>query len=303
MKRILITSLALSALLLPACKGGASADAVKLVPDGADFIVGAHPKVIAKSELYKKFAPEFENEADFKDAMAAFTSCDLKPLEFDAVIVGANQTGDGVVIVAGNSVGKPDKATCVIKAVQKQSGETEAAEVVKEDGKSVINFTDGRAYLVNDNMLAVATTAWQEDVSTLIDGKGKPASENSKKDLLGKVDTKKAAWFVGTVPTDLAGMAAMAGPEVTEVKSIAGSIDLSKGLALALVAGFTDDAKATAAAEKVQGLFDGFKGMIPPETKGIADTVKIEASGTDVKIGASASIADLEAAKTVAAQL
>ena len=45
MKRIVTTSLAVSLLLLPACKGGANADAVKLIPDEArayhEMIVGA----------------------------------------------------------------------------------------------------------------------------------------------------------------------------------------------------------------------------------------------------------------------
>ena len=64
MKRILTTSLAVSVLVLPACKGGASADAVKLVPDEAEFIIGLSPKAIGESELYKSFAPEFEKEDD-----------------------------------------------------------------------------------------------------------------------------------------------------------------------------------------------------------------------------------------------
>src|SRR5690606_994842 len=217
MKRILTTTLAVSVLVLPACKGGASADAVKLVPNEAEFIIGLSPKAIGESELYKSFAPEFEKESDYKEMVSIFEDCGLKPFEFDAVVVGANQGGEFVAVIAGNSVGKKDEAVCVIKNVQKQAGDEQIADVVKEGGKNVINFTDGRAYLVNDNMLALATTDWQDAVGELIDGKGTPAIENSKKDAMGKVDTKKAVWFVASVPAELAGMAALAGPEVTEV--------------------------------------------------------------------------------------
>lgn len=301
MKRILSTSLALSVIaLLPACKGGASADAVKLVPDEAEFIVGMNPKAIGESELYKKFAPEFEGEADFKEAMAVFKDCGLDPLTFDAVVVGANQGGEFVAVVAGSEVGKEDKAVCVIKAIQKQAGDEEIADVVKEGGKNVINFTDGRAYLVNDNMLALSTTDWQDKVGELIDGKGTPAIENSKKDLMGKVDTKKAMWFVANVPAEVAGMAAMAGPEATEVKAVAGSMDFSKGIAVDFVANFGEDAKAKAAADKAQEMFDSVKGEVPENLKGMVESVKIEASGADVKVSASASMEDIDAVKSMA---
>ncbi|MFO7563815.1 MAG: hypothetical protein R6X02_14310 [Enhygromyxa sp.] len=298
MKRILTTTLAVSVLVLPACKGGASADAVKLVPNEAEFIIGMSPKAIGESELYKSFSSEFEKEDDFKQMVAIFEDCGLKPFEFDAVVVGANQGGEFVAVVAGSGVGKKDEASCVIKNIQKQAGDEEIADVVKEDGKSVINFTDGRAYLVNDNMLALATTDWQSAVGELIDGKGSPAIENSKKDLMGKVDTKKAVWFVAQVPAEVAGMAALAGPELTEVKSVAGSLDFSKGVAVEFVAGFDADDKAKGAADKVQSLFDQGKGQAPEDLKGMTESVKIEASGSDVKLSASASMDDINALKS-----
>jgi hypothetical protein len=295
MKRILTTTFALSVLVLPACKGGASADAVKLVPDAAEFIIGASPKAIGESELYKKFSPQFENEDDFKEALAIFEDCGLKPLEFEALVVGANQGGEFVIVVVGDSVGKKDEAVCVIKNVQKSAGDEQIADVVKEGGKNVINFTDGRAYLVNDNMLALATTDWQDAVGELIDGKGTAAIDSSKKDLMGKVDTKKAVWFVATVPAEVAGMAAMAGQELTEVKSVAGSMDFSKGVSMEFVAGFEADDKAKAASDKLQALFDEGKGQTPDDLKTMSESVKIEASGSDVKISASASGEDIDA--------
>jgi len=300
MKRILLSSLALSVLVLPACKGGASADAVKLVPDAAEFIVGMSPKAMSESDLYTKFSSKFENEADYKEFIAMFEDCGLKPLAFEAVVVGANQGGEFVVIVAGDSVGKDDEATCVIKAVQKQAGDEQVAEVVKESGQKVINFTDGRAFLVNDNMLALATTDWQDSVAELIDGKGTPAIENSKKDLMGKVDTKKAMWFVATVPAEVAGMAAMAGPEATEIKTVTGTVDLSSGVALEFTAGFGAEDKAKAAADMATSTVDGVKGDVPPELKGMMDSLKIEASGSDVKISAKASGDDIDAVMKLA---
>ncbi len=302
MKRILSTSLVLSVLLLPACKGGASADAVKLVPDEADFIVGLSPKTISESELYTKFSSEFENEADFKEMMATFKDCGLDPLKFDAVVVGANQAQEFVAVVAGEGVGKDTEAVCVIKAMQKQAGDEEAAEVTKEGGKKVINGTDGRAYLINDNMIALTSKGWQDTVGTLIDGEGKAAIENSKKDLMGKVDTKKAMWFVASVPDGmLSSMAGpMAPPEANDIKAVVGSLDMSKGVALELVADFGAEDKAKAAAEKIQGMFDGVKGQAGEELEGVVESVKIEAAGNDLKVSASATMEDIDAAKKMA---
>lgn len=301
MKRIwTATSLAVSLLVLPACKGGASADAVKLIPDEAEFIVGLNPKAITASEAYKSVQADIENEPDFKEMMTTAESCGVKPTEFDAIVVGANQAEDFVAVIVGDGIGEDDNAVCVIKAVQKASGEEEVAEVTKDGGKKIIQFTDGRAYLVNKNMLALATTAWEDKVGELIDGKGSPAVDNSKKDLYSKVDTKAAMWFLANIPPELAGMAAMAAPEAAEVKTAAGSIDLSKGAAVNFVAGFDSEDKAKAVVTKLQELFDGVKGGAPKELAGVIESVKIEASGTDVKVSVSATTEEINAAKNVA---
>lgn len=300
MKRIWTTTLAVSLLVLPACKGGASADAVKLIPDEAEFIIGLNPKAITGSEAYKSVQAEIEAEEDYKEMMTSAEECGLKPTEFDAIVIGANQAEDFVAVIVGDGIGEDDNATCLIKKIQKASGEEEVAEVTKEDGKKVIQFTDGRAYLVNKNMMAMATTAWQDKVGELIDGKGSPAIENSKKDLYGKVDTKAAMWFLADVPAELAGMAAMAAPEAAEVKTAAGTIDLSKGAAVNFIAGFDSEDKAKAVAEKLQALFDGVKGEAPKELAGVVESLKIEASGNDVKLSVSATTEEITAAKAVA---
>ncbi len=298
MKRIVTSSLAVSLLVLPACKGGASADAVKLIPDEAEMVIGMSPKAITSSEVYKQFGEEIEKEQDFKDAMKAFEDCGVNPKEFDALVIGVKASSeDFVAVFVGAGVGKDDNASCAIKQIQKMNGDEEAADVTKDGGKKIIQFTDGRAYLVNDDMLAMATTAWQDKVGELIDGKGTPAIEGSKKDLYGKVDTKAAVWFFADVPAEMAGMAAMAAPEASKVKTVAGSVDLSKGVALDMVAGFGSEDDAKAVAEMAQKTLTDFKPMIPAGMSGMVESIKIEAAGTDVKMAASATMDDINAAK------
>ncbi len=290
-------SLALSVLVLPACKSGANAEAVKLIPDEAEMIIGMNPKAISESELYKAFGSEMEKESDFKEAMSAFKDCGLEPKNIEAVVVGVKASSeDFVAIVGAEGIGKDETASCIIKNIQKMNGDEQVADVTKDSGHKIIQFTDGRAFLVNDNMLALATTSWEDKIGELIDGKGTPAIDNGKKDLYGKVDTKAAVWFLADVPSEMAGGAAMLAPEATKVKTVIGSLDFSKGLAVDMVAGFGSAEDAKAVADAAQKQFDEVKGMAALiGMSAAAESVKIEAAGSDVKVAASASMEEITA--------
>lgn len=304
MKRIVSLSLAASLFVLPACKGGANAEAVKLVPDEAEMIIGMNPKAITESELYKAFGAEIEKEGDFQEAKKTFSDCGLEPNAIEALVVGVKASSeDFVAVVAAEGIGKDDTASCIIKNIQKMNGDEQVADVTKDSGHKIIQFTDGRAYLVNDNMLALATTAWETKIGELIDGKGTPAIENSKKDLYGKVDTKAAVWFIADVPSEMAAGAAAVAPEAAKVKSVVGTVDLSKGVALDLLAGFGSGDDATATADAAKKAFDEAKGMAALiGLSAAAESVKIEAAGSDVKVTGSISMDEITALQKMANQ-
>lgn len=290
-------SLAASLFLLPACKSGANAEAAKLIPDEAEMIIGMNPKAITESELYKAFGSEIEKEADYQEAMSAFKDCGIEPNAIESVVVGVKAASeDFVAVVSAEGIGKDDTASCIIKKIQKMNGDEEVADVTKDSGHKIIQFTDGRAYLVNDNMLALATTAWEEKIGELIDGKGTPAIDNSKKDLYGKVDPKAAVWFLAEVPSEMAAGAAMIAPEASKIKTVIGSVDFSKGVAVDMVAGFGSEEDAKAVADSAKKQFDEVKGMAAlVGMSAAAESVKIEAAGSDVKVAASASMEEIKA--------
>jgi hypothetical protein len=295
MKRIWTTTLAVSLLALSACKGGASADAVKLIPDEAEFIIGFSPKAITDSEGYKAAAEKFEQETEYKEIMAIFEGCNLKPTEFDAIVMGATQAEQFAAVIVGDGVGDEENAVCIVNAMLKESGKEANAEVTKADGRSFIEVDEMNAYLVNKNTMAVTSSGWKDKVGELIDGKGTPAIEGSKKDLYGKVDTKAAIWILADVPAELASYAAFVAPDAAEVKNVVGMVDLSKGASISLIAGFADDDKATAAATALQTLLDENKAGAPKELASAAESVKIEASGSDVKLSISATTDEITA--------
>lgn len=298
MKRILTTTLAVSTLLaLPACSKGGSADAAKLIPDGATAIMGVSPSAVTGSELYKTYADKIPDD-EMKKATDALSGCNLSMETLDAVVVGMNPSDENaVIVVSGKGVGNKDNATCLANKMEEADGGDKKYEATEADGKTYIELGDGegRAYLVNDNMVAIATKGWQDQLVELLDGKGKPAIENSLKDIYGKADTKAAIWGAGEIPSEAADMAKGMAEKASAVKSAAGKIDLSSGLGISVVAVFADEAGATGAAEELNGMLDQYKGMVPADLKAVADSVKVEASGADLNLSASASMDDIAA--------
>ena len=103
-------------------------------------------------------------------------------------------------------------------------------------------------------------------------------------------------WFLADVPSEMAGGAAMLAPEATKVKTVIGSLDFSKGLAVDMVAGFGSAEDAKAVADAAQKQFDEVKGMAALiGMSAAAESVKIEAAGSDVKVAASASMEEITA--------
>lgn len=300
MKRILTTTLAVSTLLaLPACSKGGGADAAKLIPDGATAIMGMSPKAVTGSDLYKTYSEKIPDDG-VKKATDALSGCNLSMDKLDAVVMGMSMDENAAVVVSGAGIGNPDNATCLLNKMMEESGSDKKAEVTEVDGQKVIEDEEGRVYLVNDNMMAFATKGWQDQLGALIKGEGKPAIENSLKDIYGKADTKAAIWMAGNIPSEAADMAKGMAEKASAVKAAAGKIDLSKGLGISVVAVFADDAGATGAAEELNGMLDQYKGMVPADLKAVADSVKVEASGADLNLSASASMDDIAAAAKMA---
>src|SRR5690606_38321771 len=136
-----------------------------------------------------------------------------------------------------------------------------------EGGKKSIQFSKGRAYLVDGRTLAMVSTAWDGAVVGLIDGTGSPALSNSKKDLFAKVDTRAAMWGVATIPAELAGLAPMLGApaEFAMVKSVTGSVDLSDGVGVSVLAGFDSEATAKSVSTQLQGMLADISKDAPAE--------------------------------------
>ncbi len=293
------SSVALATLFgLVGCKGGASSDPVKLVPDVATMVGGVNVKGLMSSQLYADHKETFES-GETKEMMEAAKGCKLDPNGVSGMVFGADPASNGfVVVISAPGIGKEDNLNCIAGKVKEKAGE-DPWTLEEKDGKKVLSMQGGEGigYLVGDDMIAVASTSWADSVKQLIDGKGAAAVDGTLKDLVGRAPKDKHIWFAGSIPADAA--AGLKGTPGESVKDFSGGLDVSNGLAVSLAAGVGTPENATALQGELQKQFDGLKGMAPAIgiPQGVVDSVKIAAAEASVTVHLSASNDDLKALK------
>lgn len=295
MNRTLATTTCAAAFLtLTACKGGAAGDAAKLIPDAATVVGGANIQAMMKSPLYEG-NKEMLEKGDQKEAMEAAKACNLGPDTWKSVVFGADPEGGDekmAVVLVATGLGKKENLECISGKMKEKNDGKEPWTMEEKDGKLVLTIDEGEAigYVVDENTLAVAGKDWSGAVKELVDGKGKPAIENSLKDVLGRTDMSKAIWAAGVIP------ASMASGPADGMKDGAMWVDMSSGLELMASVGVKDADTATAKAKELQTQYDAAKGMaggfgVPAS---VTDSVKIEAKDAAINVSAKASKEDLE---------
>ena len=279
------TTFAAALLSLTACKGGgASGDAAKLIPDAATVIGGVNMQEMMKSPLYDG-NKEMLEKGEQKEVMDAAKECNLGTDTWKSVVFGVDPEGGDskmAIVLVADGLGKKENLECVAGKIKEKDDGKEPWTMEEKDGKLVLTIDEGKVtgYVVNDNTVALAGKDWAGAVAELIDGKGKPAVDNSLKDVLGRTDMSKAIWAAGVVPASMA-----TGP-ADGMKDGALSVDMSSGLEIAASIGVKDADTATAKAEEFNKQFGEMKGMAGmfnvPTT--VTDSVKIEAKDAAINL-------------------
>lgn len=292
-KTFATTTLALAVLAAPACKGTTSAEAIKLIPDSATVVGSVDAKAITGSQAYQSQKSTIES-GEAQKALDAARGCNIDPYAlkvtfgFDAANVESMQKS--AMIFEGPGIGKKENLECIGKKLE---GQGEGSFVLQEsNGRVVLDMgQDGKGFVVNDSMVALAGTGWTDAVEQLIEGKGevKPAVEGSLKDVVARAK-KDDIWLAGTIPADMA-----TGP-AEGAKDAAVAIDLADGIAVDASVGFGTAELAKAKAAELQQQFDSMKGLAAtfgiPQT--VVDSVKIEAAESAVKVAAKATAQEIQ---------
>ena len=141
--------------------------------------------------------------------MDAAKECNLGPDTWKSVVFGFDPEGGDsklALVLVADGLGKKENLECIANKIKEKDDGKEPWTMEEKDGKLVLTIDEGKAtgYVVNDSTLAVAGKDWAGAVQELIDGKGKPAVDNSLKDVLGRTDMSKAIWAAGVVPASMA---------------------------------------------------------------------------------------------------
>ncbi|KIG17017.1 hypothetical protein DB30_03614 [Enhygromyxa salina] len=231
---------------------------IELIPNDAELLLGLHPSLLAGSQLGAQLSRELAGEPQFQQAKQALDGCGLQPSRFESVLIGW-RTDQFVIALVGSGFGEDAQAICMIEAAQRLVGAAPDATISVQDGKKIIDFPDGRVFLVNANLLVLSTAGWQRQVGELIDSAdasgAKSAAKHDKRELLATIDTSAPAWLAAGLPPQLAMAANFMGvPEVAAATTISGALGLGERAQVELTAGFETATQAQTAAVELQGL-------------------------------------------------
>lgn len=285
--------LALPLLLLPACKRDRQ-KLEKLVPDGATGLMSIDGQALVKSPLYSSSMALVEANAEAKAMLDQLESkCSLSYDDMGAVVVGLDLLSQGVM-VAGHwpNIGKKESLECMFEVSGEHRGGMGSPTFSEEGGRTKIAAGEMVGWALDDDTLVMCTKSWSSAVEARIEGKGKAAIDNNLREVIGLTDTGKHLWFAGELPSVIGPF--LEKTPVRGAKRAAGSVQLGDALAIELVAGFADEARAAELKDEATRQLEAFKGKVEQEeiTKAM-DSVSFEADGSILRVRAEIPVAPL----------
>lgn len=284
--------------MLAACKGrdaetAAAVPAVvvgKYIPEGATIVAGIDVAGVVASSAYTGNRALIET-GEAKRILDAAAACSVGLEKWQRVTFGMDTASRSFAAeIQGDGLGDETNLACIAAAVEKHEGRA-PWKVEHRHGGTVLAMSDGGvAFVVDRGTVVLASKAWVARVKDLVAGEGRSAFGGSLAEVIGRADTTKTLWVAGGLPP-----AMVAGTVAQHAKDVAGSIDLSHGVALAASVGFASADEAAAQREALQQQFDGMKGLATtmgvPQT--VLDSVRIEQRDTAVHVAVTASDADI----------
>lgn len=289
-------ALAFGGLTQPALAGGAD---LALLPSTGAFLVHIDMERMRGSAFYKEIvAPMLKTPNFVREMNEARTKLGFDPINdlntFTMVVTPPGGFGapEALMVMEGK-VNKENMIAMAVKEAKAVKGEYNGVELwaTAPGGEDVgLAFVGGKALIGHQKMVREA-----------IDGsKGKPAANAQMLALTKTVNQTADLWFIGTVPESARAEMAKGNPAMGDVKTVRGSLDLSKGLAVVISVGASaSGAKAMAdmiqAATKLDPQTEPMMaqmGLLP-----VIKKLKVEAKGDDLNVGLDLDTADVNRLK------
>jgi hypothetical protein len=274
----------------PTCIARTPQGALLLIPDMVEWVVHVGPGALLRSPAYKLFARQIEQSGQWTQMLDVLRPCGVAVEHIDHVLVGFNDAEDFVAVLVAPGIARPDVARCLIS--QRQAALPEQAEQTVTDVRqlpsdpslSMIEFTDGRAYLFGDDMLALTTVAWEDDVADLSSCRGAPVVDSLGAHL-PELDLDATLWLIGAPSSSsVTSLGSTLGLDLTGVSSISASVHLDDGATLRARAQMRDAADASSTAQSLSGLVSMIASAIPPELSGLPSRIVFDSQDAQVRL-------------------
>lgn len=272
----------------------------KLIPADASLLAHVDLQGLAASPLWAANRHLMDADPEVKKQIDALAACNMPLSGFRSLDIGVGPDGaDVAAIVTGAGVGKPENIACLQDQLKGEN-----FKLVDKNGSRVMVLENGDAhgYLVNDDTLAFVNNKWDASVRGLMVGTGTAVRDGAIKDLLAQVDQSKHVWFAGTVGPGLNALTRAIPGGLSGLQSIAGSLDLTAGLALVMSFGMENPDRARATLAQVQKQFSDVKpmaGMFGVPSAAV-DRVQFDTKDTAVTMTASLNMDEINAMRAAA---
>lgn len=270
----------------------------KLIPGDATLLAHVDLQGLAASPLWSANKALLDADPEVKKQLDALAACNMPMTGFKALDLGVGADGVNVaVVVTGAGVGKPANISCLQDQLKGENFRVEERGGTK---LMVLEGGDAHGYMVNDDTLAFVSKGWDTPVRNLMLGTGASVRDGGLKDVLAQADQSKHVWFAGTVSPQLSKLTDAIPGGLSGLQSIAGSLDLTAGLALVMSFGMDNADRANNTLAQVKKQFADVKpmaGMLGVPSTAV-DRVIFESKENAVTMTASLSMDEINNMRT-----
>lgn len=262
------------------------AEALALVPDGADILIGIDARRVAHSELGGMVLDMFDQE--LRDVVEGASACAVGRDAWRLAVVGSVNTDPNAtaLLLSATNLGDEPTFRCLVDQINTRAPNA-GLTVEVTDGRVVAKGSDQSLTAVSTDLVAIVGSGWTEAFDQRLVGEGIPAVDGSLREPIGLVDTSTELFFVAKGP---------GGQGPSGFDSITGTLSLSNGLGYSVLFYFADPAAAEQNTAAFQDQFNALKGMagmfgIP---QAAVDRVQIDSQGRAIHIRGHVTLPEFE---------
>ncbi len=279
----------------------AMGDVISHFPADTEIVVALNMTSLTGSDIWKKYGDIAMKDA--KDDLGEFKeACGFDPIaSIKSIHLGINSSKDKEVVLIAKGIDRATVTKCV-KAIAEKEGEKIE---ITEEGKFTFTVSDGEktgmVWLDDTTVLLVPEKSDKEFLQARLDGKDSLKDNAAFAALAGKAKQSEPVWFAGALKDGspaASGMGAMG----EAPKGFYGSVGVSGGIDFNLGLTYADEKTATETLNMVKPMLGMAKGPLGPAAD-LLDKLKMATSGADLTVALKLTDADIDKLKDSAGSI